>query len=229
MQVIILAAGRGRRMGSLTNNCPKPMLPIHGRPKLVYTLETLPPAITEVIIIVGYLKEKIINYFGHQYRGKKIKYLVQEELNGSGGAVLLAKEEVRDRALVLMGDDLYQPTDLERLLALSTPGLLAYQTNQAEQFGLVTTDQENYLTAVVERPHQHRTGLVNTGAYLLTKEYFQFPPVAISTEEYGLPQTLVSLYPQIKTEVLTTDWWLPIGSPENLKTAEKILPKSITK
>jgi bifunctional UDP-N-acetylglucosamine pyrophosphorylase/glucosamine-1-phosphate N-acetyltransferase len=221
MKVIILAAGLGTRMKDLTKDTPKPMLPIQGKPKLAYTLEILPEEITEVIFIVGYLQEQIREFFGEEYAGKKIKYIVQEKLNGTAGAVALAKDEIgSEKVLVMMGDDLYNRKDLEKILQYEQ-ALLAYETDEAEQFGLVDTDKDGYLTAVVEKPHNKTKGLVNTAAYVLSPEYFNTPLVAISETEFGLPQTLVKMYPEHKTKVVRTTKWLPIGSPEDLEIAQE--------
>jgi len=221
MKAIILAAGLGTRMKDLTKDTPKPMLPIKGKPKLAYSLEILPEEITEVIFIVGYLQEQIREFFGKEYAGKKIKYIVQEELNGTAGAVALAKDEVgSEKVLVLMGDDLYVKKDIKEMLQYDQ-ALLAYETDQAEQFGLVDVDNEGYLTAVVERPHNKTEGLVNTAAYVLSPEYFNTPLVSISETEFGLPQTLVKMYPEHKTKVVRTDKWLPIGSPEDLEIVQE--------
>jgi bifunctional UDP-N-acetylglucosamine pyrophosphorylase/glucosamine-1-phosphate N-acetyltransferase len=221
MKVIILAAGLGTRMKDLTKDVPKPMLPIQGKPKLAYTLEILPEEITEVIFIVGYLQEQIREFFGEEYAGKKIKYIVQEKLNGTAGAVALAKDEIgSEKVLVMMGDDLYDRKDLEKILQYEQ-ALLAYETDEAEQFGLVDTDKDGYLTGVVERPHNKTEGLVNTAAYVLSPEYFNTPLVAISETEFGLPQTLVKMYPEHKTKVVRTNKWLPIGSPEDLEIAQE--------
>jgi len=75
MQCVILVAGRGTRMGKLTDSCPKPMLPIKGKPKLVYTLENLPEEIDEVILVIGYLGEQIRNFFGDEYNGLRGLFL----------------------------------------------------------------------------------------------------------------------------------------------------------
>jgi len=92
---VILAAGRGTRMNHLCNNCPKPMLAIQGKPKLEYTLDTLPENVDEVIFIVGYLKRIIQDHFGSEYKGKKIRYVEQKELNGTGGAIHLVKNMIQ--------------------------------------------------------------------------------------------------------------------------------------
>jgi len=207
-------------MGKLTDSCPKPMLPIKDRPKLVYTLENLPEEINEVILVIGYLGEQIRNFFGDEYSGLRIKYVEQKELNGSAGAVALTENFITDKFLVLMGDDLYLKDDLEKMLVYDW-ALLAYETNRAEQFGLVSVDKNDYLTSVIERPHNQKSGLVNTGAYVLSPEYFKTPLVPISKTEFGLPQTLVSMYPKIKTKVIKTKSWQPVGSPDDLIRAEE--------
>ena len=222
MNCIILVAGLGIRMGELTKNCPKPMLKINGKPKLAYSIEGLPEEITRVVLIVGYLKEQVMDFFGGSYAGKEIIYTEQRKFNGTAGAVELTRElmEGRGKFLVTMGDDLYDKKDLEKLLQ-EDQSLLAYETNQADQFGLVDVDKEGSLISVVERPHNKKNGLVNTGAYVLSAEYLKTPMILISDTEYGLPQTLVSMYPEHKTKVVVTNKWQSIGSPKDLKIAEE--------
>ncbi len=227
MQCVILAAGKGTRMGKLTDDCPKPMLPIKGKPKLAYTLENLPEEIDKIILVIGYLGKQIRNFFGDEYNDLKIKYVEQRELNGSAGAVALTEKFIVDKFLVLMGDDLYLKDDLKKMLNYNW-ALLAYKTSQADQFGLVSIDESNYLTSVIERPHNQRVGLVNTGAYILSLEYFKIPLVPISKTEFGLPQTLVSMYPKIKTKVTQTKFWQPVGSPDDLAKAEEWLELNVS-
>ena len=219
MQAVILAAGRGERMGKLTENCPKPMLLIKNKPKLAWTLENLPEEISEVILIIGYLGEQIKNFFGEEYASRKIKYVEQKKLNGSAGAVRLAQSLVKGKFLVSMGDDLYLKSDLEKMLKEDW-AILVKEVLGAEQFGLVSQDKNGYLTSVVERPHNKKEGLINTGAYVLQPEFFQAKLVSISETEYGLPQTLVSMYSKYKTKLIKATKWQSVGSPEDLKLAK---------
>lgn len=219
MYCVILVAGFGTRMGKLTKNCPKPMLKIKNRPKLAYSIETLPSEITDVILVIGYLGNQIKDFFGNSYDGKGIHYVKQESFNGTAGAVALTEGVIEDDLLVIMGDDLYDKKDLEKLMQWEQ-SILAYETNQAEQFGLVSVDKNNNLRGVVERPHDKSKGLVNAGAYVLSKKYFNVPMIKISDTEYGLPQTLVSMYPNTKTKVIKTKKWQSIGTPEDLEIAQ---------
>ena len=224
---IILAAGRGTRMGDLTSDCPKPMLKIKNKPKLSYSIEMLPDKITDVVLVVGYLGEQIIDFFGNEYAGRKIHYVKQVDFNGTAGAVTLAREIVNDRFLVIMGDDLYYKNDLEELLH-NNQSILTYKVNNADQFGIVEVDKNSYLKSIIERPHGKKSGLVNTGAYLLSEKYFEQQMIAISDTEYGLPQTLAAMYPKIKTKNVVATKWQSVGNSNDLQIAKKRLNEFIS-
>src|SRR3989344_2319987 len=168
MQAVILAAGRGVRMGKLTENCPKPMLPIQGKPKLEYSLRTLPDAVTEVILVVGYLGDVIREYFGAEFCGRRVRYVDQRELNGSGGAIHRVKDMVEEKLLVLMGDDLYRKDDLERLIRHDL-AVLACEMEDSSQFGVLETDDRCNLAGIIEQPHAPENKLVNAAAYVLNR------------------------------------------------------------
>lgn len=222
MQCIILAAGRGTRMGALTEMCPKPMVPIAGKPKLAWSIEQLPDVVDDIVLVVGYLQEVIRDYFGDTYAGRAIRYVEQKELNGTAGAVALCVPFVRSKVLVTMGDDLYMQVDLEQLLRYEQ-SLLAMPTDTAQSYGLVSTDNDHTLTGVIERPHNFTTGLVNTGAYVLSPAYFHQVPVAISTTEYGLPQTLAAMHPAHPTHVVHATHWQAVGNADDLARAREDL------
>ena len=107
MQAVILAAGLGTRMRPLTDAVAKPLLKIGDRPLLEYTFDALPDEIDEVIVVIGYLGEQIRTYLGEEFRGRKIKYVVQEKLEGTAKALWEAKSLLRERFLVLMADDIF--------------------------------------------------------------------------------------------------------------------------
>ena len=219
MQAVILAAGRGVRMGVLTENCPKPMLLIGGKPKLEYSLEALPDSITEIILIIGYHGDVIREYFGNFFGGKPIRYVEQAELNGTGGTIHLLKDIVYEKFLVLMGDDLYRKADLERMLG-SDLAVLACEMEDSSQFGVLEIDVEGKLVRIIEKPHAPEYKLVNTGAYVLNTHFFEYPLVPISEKEFGLPQTLVQMRDKYAIAVERTKYWFPIGTPEALEEAQ---------
>lgn len=211
-------------MGQLTATCPKPMLPLLGKPKLAYSVEKLPDEITEVIIIVGYLGHLIREYFRDSFSGKHIRYVEQVTLDGSGGAVALVQDMVAQRFLVLNGDDLYCQEDLERLLQHDL-AVLACEVDDASQYGVLEADARGRLSRIIERPHAVDLKMVNTGAYMLSRNFFKYPPMPISATEYGLPQTLVQMNDRFDIVVETTKRWQPIGQPEDIPKGEAFLKR----
>lgn len=222
MQCVILAAGRGTRMGSLCDDCPKPMLPINGKPKLAYTVEALPEEITEVILIVGYLKERIIDFFGKEYAGKKMRYVVYEAVDGTGKVLYGARDVLEERFLVINGDDLYRKEDLRKLLECDL-GVLSIELSDARNYAVLKTDLSGNLESIVEVPHASPSKLVNAGAYRLTRNYFEYPlvPKAPGSSEYGLPQTLMQMRDAYAIAVVRAKDWFPIGTPEEWRKAQK--------
>ena len=224
MQIVILAAGRGTRMKDLTDNVPKPMLQINGKPILAYKLEALPAGIEEVIFVIGYLGNQIQKYFGDFYAGKKIAYVVQEKLNGSGGALELAKDFLKNDFLVMMGDDLYMRRDIEKCMSQDL-AVLALEVNNPDKFGIITLNENGELSEIVEKPDIAGPALANTALYKLNKSFFNYPLVSIGNGEYGLPQTLALMAKDFRVKVEKASGWLPIGNPEDLEKAEKEIGK----
>lgn len=222
MQIVILAAGRGTRMKELTDEIPKPMLKIKNKPILEYKLETLPQEITEVIFVVGYKGSKIEEYFGNEFDGRKISYVIQENLNGTGGALWLVKDLVEEKFIVMMGDDLYYPDDVLKLIKYDR-AILACETDSPSQFGVFKIDKDENLLEIIEKPTNPVGNLINTGLYVLTKNFFDYELVAISETEFGLPQTIVKMAKDLPVKIVKTDKWQPIGNPQDLKQAHNLL------
>ena len=107
MQIVVLAGGLGTRLGQLTSETPKSLIPIHGKPFLEYQLDFLKRGgLENIILCVGYLGERIEKYFGDGKRfGVDIKYSYENQhLLGTAGALKNAKELLEDEFFVLYGD-----------------------------------------------------------------------------------------------------------------------------
>lgn len=226
MQIVILAAGRGTRMKDLTDNVPKPMLEINGKPILAYKIEALPKEIDEVIFVIGYLGNQIQKYFGDFYAGRKIFYVVQKELNGSGAAVHLAKGLLKNDFVVMMGDDLYIKDDVSKILKHEF-AVLGLEVLNPRQFGVISMNENGALEEIVEKPDIDGRALANIGLYKLNKKFFDYAFVSIGKGEFGLPQTLAVLAKDFPVKVEKASDWFAIGNPDDLERAKYIINRFI--
>lgn len=224
MQAVILAAGRGVRMGELTENSPKPLISVGEKPILEHILNNLPEDVSDVIFVVGYRGNLIKSYFGDSYGGRGIKYVHQEDLNGTAGAVSLAKDFIKGKFLVLNGDDLYHSSDLKKLISHDL-AVLTKEVDNPERFGIVKMDSDGNLVEIIEKPKEYVGNLANIGAYTLNKEFFNYEPVKISEKEFGLPQTLAKMAKNHKIKVEKAEFWQPVGYPEDILKAENVIDK----
>jgi UDP-N-acetylglucosamine diphosphorylase / glucose-1-phosphate thymidylyltransferase / UDP-N-acetylgalactosamine diphosphorylase / glucosamine-1-phosphate N-acetyltransferase / galactosamine-1-phosphate N-acetyltransferase len=226
MQAIILAAGRGKRMKDLTNGKPKPMLMVKGVPVLEYKIKILPKTIDEIIFVIGYCGEHIMKHFGKEFDGRRIRYVFQNRLSGTGGAIHLVKSIVEGRFLVMMGDDLYHKKDIKNMLKYEL-AVLAKEVDNPTNFGVLKTNRRGYLEEIVEKPKHPKDRLVNAAMYILTKDFFNYDLVSIGNGEYGLPQTLATMSDKHKIKVVKASFWHPVTTPEDLEEAEKIIHKFV--
>ncbi len=213
-------------MKNLTDDVPKNMLKVKGRPILAWKLEALPAEIDEVIFIIGYLGQQIKDYFGNSYDDKKISYVVQEKLNGSGGALHLVKGLVKNDFLVMNGDDLYLKKDVENILKYDL-AMLGLEINASDKFGVISFDENGNLKEIIEKGKVVGSALANVGLYKLNKKFFDYPLVSIGNEEFGLPQTLVLMAKDFLVHVEKATDWFAIGDPEQLEKAQEIIDKFI--
>ena len=189
MQAVILAAGLGTRMGKLTKNTPKPMLKIGNKNLLELKIESLPSQVDEVILIVGYKSEIIKKYFKNNFHGKKITYIEDTELKGTANALWKAKKILKNKFLVMMGDDIYCKTSI--IDCMQNPISICVKNAKENEDGSRIILENNKL---VGYSLKKESGLLFTGLYCLTKDIFRYKPVKLKTkDEYGLPQTLLKL------------------------------------
>ena len=107
MKAVVLAAGRGTRLGALTDNCPKPMVRVEGIPIVEYVISGIIDAgIKDFVFVTKYLSEKVMEYFGDGSKwGINIKYVEQDDRYGTGVALLMSKDLVGDDDLLMCYGD----------------------------------------------------------------------------------------------------------------------------
>ena len=183
MKAIILAAGRGKRMSNLTTNTPKPMLLLWQKPILEYIILVLKKSgVEEIILVVGYKKDKIKKYFGNgQKFGVKIKYVTQSKQKGTGNA-LLETEKYAPKIFLLHWGDILIPSILYQKL------IKAYKKEKADILsglnrvkdptigGAVYLNKNNYLVKIEKSPKkgESKTHFNQAGISILNKKIFKY-------------------------------------------------------
>lgn len=222
--VIILCAGRGTRMGLLTENCPKPLLILStGETLLENKLHSLPSTITKIILVVGYLGEMIQKHIGISYEGKEVVYVSQdiEKAYGTGAALELCKDYLQkeESVLVLMGDDIYDKEDLEKLCQYENSILLAYKGEEKFNATWQVLVKDNVLVSFYEKvpPIDLCTGIINTAAYVLSPKYFDIKPVTGADGEVQIPPTIIELVKDgVIFNTVKASYWKQVTVSEDL-------------
>jgi len=224
MQVVIFAAGRGSRLMPLTKELPKPMLEVCGIPILEHTFKSLPDSIDEVILVVGYLNKKIIDYFDTEYDSKKIKYVVQDELLGTFNALNCAKPFLnKSKFLCLVGDDFYKKEDLKKLMETNL-GFMVKKQDELGRFSNCIEDENGNLMEITnDIEKQKENNLVFTGACVLDRDIFNEDIVVNKSGEQALPPMIVSLSKKRFVKVVHADFWCSVTTKGDIGRIESVL------
>ena len=226
--VVLMAGGLGRRLMPLTEDCPKPLLPLGDKPILEHIIERFKKqGFKRFYISVNYLGHMIEEYFGSGERlGVTISYLRENKRLGTGGALDLLPDNM-DYPFLVMNGDLLIESDFRDLVshhhsteAAATMCVREYQT--AIPFGVVQFEGSTYL-GVDEKPTlKHH---INTGVYCLSKAAVECVP---HDEFYDMPTLFSDLSEKnIECSVhLIRDSWLDIGSMKEYTSAQKRFAKS---
>ncbi len=218
MQAVIMVAGKSTRTYPLTLTRPKPLLPVINRSMIYYNLDQLVGMVDEVILIVGYRKEMIRDILGDEYRGLKLIHLEQKEQLGTGHAVLQTKSYIKDRFIVLNGDDLFARQDME-MLAKNHYAVLVMEVDDPSQYGIVEKDEDDYLRNFVEKPKTPISNLTNVGCYVMEPDIFPVLENLKPSErgEIELPAAVFNISKKRDVKVVTLNgYWLPTGFPWDL-------------
>lgn len=228
---VILSAGMGSRIDPFNTHYPKPMLPICNRPILEYHIEQLKElGVTDVLVVVGYLKEMIIDTLGDGSRlGVRIRYVEQQQTLGIAHAVMQLESYIHSPFFLFLGDIFYVPTDLREMTTLfedaTASGILAVKREGDPEAILknfsVDVDEEGRVHRVVEKPRYPINNLKGCGVYLFGPEVFdairQTPRTAMR-DEYEITNSIQILIdsgrPVYASEVIR--WDFNITYPKDL-------------
>ena len=225
MQAVFLVAGEGTRMRPLTYHVPKPMARAGGKNLVERNIDNLPKEITEIIFVVGYLAEQIMNHFGDEYAGRKITYVRQKKLLGTAHALSLCQKYLHGRFIVLMGDDVYGKEDIKNCLQYDWAWLVK-RVRGTFTGGRIIYDSEGHVISVTEGKHAVKEGFVGTNLFVLGLGYFKYQMVPIKDDtEYGLPQTVALVATDVPIKMIEAKNWQQISDMDDLKRLRRHISK----
>src|SRR5262249_8351002 len=193
MDAIILAAGLGTRLRPHTENTPKPLLRVQGRPILDWILGALPPAVDRVVVVVHYLGEQIEAYLREQKHIPSFHVVRHHTPRGTGDAARSCREHLRGGSfLVLNGDDLFGAADLARLAACPA-GLLVHTVQDARRYGIAFLKGADTLEKLVEKPDMDGPALANVGVYVFPPDVFDIELKLSPGGEYEITDYVTGL------------------------------------
>ena len=221
MQTVILTAGEGTRMRPLTDNTPKPMLPVADRPLVAHTVDAAVKAgASELVLVVGYEAEDVRSYFGERYRGVEVTYAVQEQQRGTADAVRAAREHLDGPFAVLNGDNLYDAPSIAALFD-SGPAIATFEVEDPRNYGVVSVEG-GVVTDIVEKPADPPTSLANTGAYVFPGEATAWLDVSESERgEHEITDVVASVIAEYEVTPVELDRWMDVGRPWELLEANE--------
>ena len=230
MKAVVLAAGKGVRMLPLTEDRPKVLVEVLGRPFLWYVLKSLRDAgITEVCLIVGYKKEVVedfVDSLADTLPEMKIMMVEQREQLGTAHATALARHFVGNEIfLSINGDNLYSVADLKELVKLDENTIAAIEVEDPTRYGVLVCDGER-LVKIVEKPKDPPSDMINAAAYVFTPEIFDAIERIGKSErgEFEITDAITLLAEQGKVKVyVIEDFWKDFGKKEDIPFMEEFL------
>lgn len=182
-QGVILTAGKGSRILPLSLEYPKPLLPVCNKPIMQYQIETMRDAgIKEIVVVIGYLGQKIRDYFGNGHKlGVKLSYVFDKKPHGIGSSLLEARNTVDSPFALFLGDIFMSKIKLnsciKKLVQYQADGVVVAIEEESleavkKDFAIVTS-RDGKILKVVEKPTSPPNTLKGIGVYLFTPTIFQ--------------------------------------------------------
>lgn len=230
MKAVIIAAGKGTRMGPLTENRPKAMLPIANRPLLEHIIVSIKAAgIKDFLIVTGYLRGKIIDYFGDGEKlGVNIEYIEQQSQKGTADAISVVKNSVTERFLVTNGDVLAGIPDIKNILDAKGEVVLAAKKVAAPQeYGILNVEGDR-IVKIVEKPKKPLSNLANAGIYVFELSIFDAIENTSPSPrgEYEITDSIQHLIDSGKSSgYVSLKKWQDIGFPWHMLEANEMMLK----
>ncbi|MFQ5685889.1 MAG: bifunctional sugar-1-phosphate nucleotidylyltransferase/acetyltransferase [Candidatus Scalindua sp.] len=226
IQAVIMAAGKSTRTWPLTLTKPKPLLKVMNKEIIKHNLDALQGLVGEVIIIVGFKKEMIIEEIGRKYGRLNIRYVEQKVQLGTGHALKYVEKLIKDKFIVIGGDDIFYRKDIRACLKHKY-SVLGCKVEDPGRFGVFVVKGKE-VKKVVEKPKKFVSYIANTGLYVFDKSVYEFKLRKSQRGEYEIVDYINAL---IKKERVVCEnvkgRWLSVGYPWDLIEVNSILVSEI--
>jgi len=234
MDAVILAAGEGTRLRPLTVVRPKPMIPVAGKPILEWSIESVSEFFDHVFVVVGYKKEKIISYFGRQFKNSKIEYIEQKEQLGTANAIRLAEKYISGDFLVMNGDLIVSKNLIKNFIEFKKKHnihniMCLTKVKNPKDFGVVEIIGDK-IKNIVEKPDNPKSDLVNAGVYFFNEDIFNDISKVEKSErfEYEITDAIKMLIKENKIlGYVNEELWIDVGKPWDLLEANELILKNL--
>ena len=229
MKAVTLAGGFGKRLKPITDNRPKPMIEILGKPIIEWQIKLLSKNnIREIIICVGYLKEQIINHIasGNKFN-VNVAYVVEEEPLGTGGALKNTQSLLKDEknGFFMMNGDILTNIEFNTLSQKAEFNSIAVVPLKSP-FGIVDFNDQLFVTGFKEKPNI-LDKWINAGVYYFNQEIFNFLPDKGNIETTALPA--MANEQKLRAKKFDKSFWKSIDSHKDIEEASKELARLYSK
>ena len=226
MKAVILAGGLGTRLRPLTENIPKPLLPISQKPIIEHAILNFKKhGILDIVLSIGYKADKIKEYFGDGSKwGVHIDYCIENEPLGTGGAIKKAAEGIMETFIAINGDNLADFDWTEALAdhraSQAKITLALYPVEDVTQYGIARLN-DNQIIEFVEKPTVEKapSNLNNAGGYIIEPEALDILPAGVSSIERDCFEKLAGT--GVVFAHIHSSQWYPTDTIEKYQHADK--------
>ena len=221
LDAVIMAGGKGVRLKPYTNDVPKPMLELAGKPILAHNIDRLLNyGIKNIYISVNHLKEQIINYVEENYKGKNITFIEENEPLGTIGSVKLVENFKHDDILVMNADILTNIDFYDFFMNYKNfkddMSVATFNTRINIPYGILdTTDKK--INSLIEKPSFNYYS--NAGIYLFKKDVLKYIPENSKFDSTELMERLIEESKKV-SHFPIRGYWLDIGNAQNYAKAQ---------
>jgi len=229
MKAVILAAGEGRRLRPFTETMPKVMLPVANKPILEHIVDALKKSgIQEIIFVVGYKKEVIMEHF-KDYEDVKIDYVLQDKQLGTAHALLQAKGKIKNSFLVISGDNIIDKNSISKIIQNKSEYCMLINENpHPSKYGAVFLEG-NKLKKITKQSPDETGYYISTGIYKFPPKIFENIKKFTSQGNYSLFSVIQSLVDSGKNiATIKADFWMDVVYPWDIINVNEKLIQNIS-